>query len=201
MNMIRTFIAISLPSQVKQIINQYSTILQRQIGGAVRWVSTENIHLTLKFIGDISPASLKTLTEALQTEASQHAQFTLKISGLGVYPNRQHPRVLWIGVQAPNELGKLQNAIATTTARLGYPTESKSFSPHLTIGRVRDHIRPSELQTIKHALDTTQVSEIGEALVNCIQLFRSDLRPEGPIYTSLFRVPLALEKHEQTFTR
>lgn len=189
--MIRAFVAVELPAELQKGIAQTSASLQKSLHNAIRWVAPQNIHLTLKFFGDVSPASLAALTDTLTTEASHQPAFEMSISGFGVFPNLKRPRVLWIGVQAPPELAHLLHAIEISSARLGYPTEeNKPFSPHLTIGRVREG---ADLAEIYPSLQNFQIGHIGTIQVNNIHLYRSDLRPQGPIYTQLASIALAQE--------
>jgi 2'-5' RNA ligase len=195
MSLLRTFIAIEIPTEIRKAIARHSAGLQETIGRAVRWVMPENIHLTLKFIGDTSPASVDLLTQAMRLEAKNHTPFDMRIADLGVFPSQRHPRVLWVGLHAPPQLEHLQHGIEAAAARLGYQSEDKPFSPHLTIGRVRDQVSSAELQTIRGALDKTRIGDLGTARVFAIHLFRSDLQPGGSVYTRLFSAPLDGESH------
>jgi 2'-5' RNA ligase len=192
MSLLRTFIAIELPNPVCDAIQRQTTRLRQTLGDdIIRWVPTQNMHLTLKFLGDTTTAYLGFLKQLLAREAESHPQFNLQLSGLGSFPTSHKPRLLWIGIHAPTDLAALQNSIETGTSRLGYEQEERAFSPHLTIGRVRQNISPPELQKIHTALDTIQLGNIGIARVDSIHLFKSDLQPSGSIYTKLFSAPLS----------
>jgi 2'-5' RNA ligase len=157
---------------------------------AVRWVSPQNIHLTLKFLGNVSPANLNSLTGVLGTEAKRHKGLQITVGGLGAFPNRLRPRVVWVGVAAPPALTELQHGVDRETSRLGYPNEDRDFSPHLTLGRVSQHATPQEVKSIAEALSAVQVGELAVVTVQHIQLFRSDLQPGGAVYTPLFKAAL-----------
>ena len=191
---IRAFIAIDLPADVRQKLNAVEQQLQASCGEAarrvVRWVPADKIHLTLKFLGDVASDMLPPLADLLQREAARHPGFELVIGGLGVFPNPRRPRVIWVGCDGGAGLGSLQKALDQATQRLGYPGEDRPFSPHLTLGRVSEGAREEELSALVRALQESKIGELGRASVTRIHLFRSDLRPGGPVYTSLHQFPL-----------
>lgn len=185
MSLLRTFIAIAIPPEIKQAISSQTASLQKESGRAVRWVDTKNIHLTLKFLGEISSANLELLTQALRAECTQTAPLTVSVENLGCFPNPRRPRILWIGVVIPPELTRLQRQVEAIAARLGYPPEDKPFSPHLTIGRVREQATAEEILALRNLLERTTVARLGTFTVHEVHLYKSDLKPEGPIYTRL----------------
>jgi len=190
MNLLRAFIAIEIPAEIKKAIAAQTACLQPNTGRAVRWVTTENTHLTLKFLGEISPANLDMLSQALQSECSQMAPFDITVSGLGCFPNARRPRVIWIGLNVPAELNKLQHKIEAATARLGYTPEDKPFSPHLTLGRVREQATADELKQLHASLEAISIGTLGTFTAHTVHLFKSDLQPAGPIYSHLFSARL-----------
>lgn len=157
----------------------------------VRWVPAANLHLTLKFLGDVSPANLQFVTQMLAREAGQCPCFSLRIGGTGAFPNSRRPRVIWVGIQAPESLRSLYRSLEAACTRLGYPPEERAFSPHLTLGRVRQTAGPADLQRIHAALEASQVGPIGAVNVTSAQLMKSELKPTGSVYTRLFSAPLA----------
>jgi 2'-5' RNA ligase len=194
MSLLRAFIAVEISPEIHKAIENKTAPLRAALDSSlVRWVPTDNIHLTLKFLGDVSPTNVKMLSQMLSVEVSQHASFTLKFGGLGAFPNPGRPRVIWIGIQAPAELEALQHGIEAAAATLGYPTEKRSFSPHLTVGRVKQKIGSAGMQKIRAALEETQVGSLGTAWVNAVHLFKSDLKSTGAVYTRLFSTPLKNE--------
>jgi RNA 2',3'-cyclic 3'-phosphodiesterase len=191
MSLLRTFIAIEIPAEIKKAISLHSSDLRQTLGRSVRWVAPENIHLTLKFLGDTAPSNIAYLSQALQVETGQYAGFEVKVGMLGAFPSPRRARILWVGLDAPPILSRLQHGIEAATAKLGYPPEDKSFAPHLTIGRVRADVSASELQTIRAALENIKVNTIGTFTAKSVHLFKSDLQPGGPMYTCLFTAQLA----------
>jgi len=191
MSLLRAFIAVEIPSGIHQAIEKQSAPIQAALHASqVRWVPMKNIHLTLKFLGDVSPANLEMLEQMLCAEVGQHPEFELEFGGLGAFPSPKRPRVIWIGIQAPAGLEALQHGIEAATATLGYPVEQRPFSPHLTIGRVKQSTGSTDMQQIRTALEKTKVGWLGSAQVTAVHLFKSDLKPTGAEYTKLFSAPL-----------
>jgi 2'-5' RNA ligase len=190
MGLLRTFIAVDIPPGIQKNIQFNLENLRRSIGNSVRWVPVNNIHLTLKFLGDVSQENLNGLTDMLRAEADFCPPFGLSIGGLGSFPNLKRARVLFIGIQAPAELEALQRGVETACVRLGYASDPRPFSPHLTIGRVKDHIAASDHQKICKFLEETKIDLLGTAGVDSVHLYRSDLKPGGSVYTKLFSAPL-----------
>jgi len=191
MSLLRTFIAVEIPPHVQKKIQQETEPLRKAIGAPlVRWVSVQNIHLTLKFLGDVSSASVDILSQMLRTEADSYPAFDMQISGVGSFPSLRRPRVLFIGIQAPAELEALYRGIESASARLGYESESRDFSPHLTLGRVKQDASALDQQRIRHVLEETKIDSLGTARVNSVHLYKSDLKPTGSVYTQIFSAPL-----------
>lgn len=187
MSMVRAFIALEIPPTVQESIQQHSAALRAKLPDAFRWVAAAKIHLTFKFLGDTSPASLQDLTHTLGALIAQQQTFDISIGGFGIFPNLKRPRILWVGVQAPPDLERLQRAIETTCNRLGYPPDEKPFNPHLTLGRLRDGF---DHPALRPALEDIKIGQIGRVTVGSVTLLRSDLRPQGPNYTTLATLPL-----------
>lgn len=192
MNQLRAFIAIDLPQPIQEAIEKQTSRLRQAAGdGLVRWIPPQNIHLTLKFLGNIAASHMDFLKQLLHQTADSHQPFDMQIGGIGSFPNSKLPRVLWAGVHAPADLASLQKTIETGAARLGYEKEARPFSPHLTLGRVRQGIDSRDLQKISAALNGIQIGNIGSARVDAVHLYKSELRPEGSLYTKLFSAPLS----------
>ena len=190
MSLLRTFIALEIPDELQQMINNETVQLRDTVGSLVRWVPPGNMHLTLKFLGNISPANVEILTQLIRAEADSCQSFVMKVGGLACFPSPKRPRVIFIGLQAPGELEALQHGIESATTRLGYESEARPFSPHLTLGRVRQNVSASDQQRIRRALEETRLDLLGMAKVDCVYLYKSDLKPTGSVYTRLFSAPL-----------
>lgn len=191
MSLLRAFIAVEVPPAIHQAIEKETASLRSALNASlVRWVPAANIHLTLKFLGDVSPTNLELLKQMLSVEVCQHQTFELGFEGLGAFPNPKRARVIWIGIQAPAGLETLQRGIEAATATLGYPEEQRPFSPHLTIGRVKQNVGSTGMQKIRTVLEESEIGSLGNIHVNAVHLFKSDLKPDGAVYTRLFSAPL-----------
>lgn len=190
MGVIRAFIALDLEQEVLHRLDVIIRQLKQSLDGVpVRWVQAKNIHLTLKFLGDVSEANLPVLYKILENEAVRHPCFEVFVSGLGAFPNLNRPRVIWAGVEAPAELITMQHNIDIETARLGYQSEERDFSPHLTLGRVSRNATTNETRRISDALRITKVSSLGVTRPQAVHFYRSDLNPDGANYHCLYSAP------------
>lgn len=190
MNLLRAFIAVEIPADLRQQAGRLTASLREKIGPLVRWVPVENMHLTLKFLGDVAPSNVEMLSQMVQAEANLFPCFDFQVGGLGSFPNLKRPRVLYIGIQAPAVLEALQRGIESASRRLGYESDERGFSPHLTIGRVRQNVTSTEQQTIRRVLEQTKIDSLGTARVDSVHLYKSDLRSDGSVYTRLYSAPL-----------
>jgi len=190
--MLRSFIAIHIPPEIRKAITRSVAGLQKAAGrSTVRWVAPENIHLTLKFLGDVSASNLHLLQQMLAAEASRHPVFQMQVGRLGVFPNLKQPRVIWVGLDAPTSLGGLQRGVEAAMERLGYAPEPRAFSPHLTLGRVQEQLAPEDITRLREALAATQVGPLGRVSVHAVHLMKSEPRPGGSVYSTLFTAPLS----------
>lgn len=185
MTAIRSFIAIELPGEIQARLNRIINQMKPELTGAVRWTPPGNIHLTIKFLGDVSPSNLEILIRVLQSLSSKQAEFEIKIGKIGAFPSIKRPRVIWVGVEASSALKALQQTVENETKKLGYPTEDRPFSPHLTLGRVNHHAISEEISRITETLSSIQVDQIGSFTVRHLTLFKSELKPGGAVYTPL----------------
>lgn len=175
---IRIFIAISLPSEVRIALEQTSRELAEQMPPrSVRWVKPDLMHVTLRFLGDTAVSLLPQLTAGLDQIAAQHSRFELTVSGLGCFPNRKRPRVIWAGLRG--DMAPVNGLVAELNALLvplGWKPEKRPFRPHLTLGRVKDS---RKLQEINWGVNVEEMV-VG---VTAVHLIESLLRSSGPIYT------------------
>ena len=198
MDAIRAFIAVDLSEELRRELDNITQRLQERcaaLGGekarkAVRWVPAANSHLTLKFLGEVSTGNLQSLARMLKSEARLHAPFEVQINGLGGFPNLRRPRVIWVGSETSPALISLQHAIEAETRALGYPSEERAFSPHLTLGRISQGASPQDATVVAQALASENIGSLGSICVDRVYLFRSELRPAGAIYSALQTFPL-----------
>ena len=189
--MLRTFIAVEVPAGIQGAIAQSTVTLKDALPKTlVRWVASQNVHLTLKFLGDVSFTSLAQLAEKLKVEAASHEMFSMSVGGLGAFPTPRRARVIWIGLEAPPALEALRGGVDAATVQLGYAAEKRPFSAHLTIGRVGQNVSVSDLQRIRNVLEATKVGVLGTFRVEAIHIFKSDLQPGGSVYTDLYALPM-----------
>jgi len=182
MSRIRSFIAIELSPPLRQHIEKIQNELKRTTSD-VRWVRTEGIHLTLKFLGSIDEEQIDAIGDSIEECLADTKIFTVTVGSLGAFPNKEHPKVIWIGIE--NERGvlqKLQQAIDTKLTGLGFAAEKRTFSPHLTLGRIKS---PKGKRTVSQRLATMGACACGTFDIKGIFLFKSDLKPSGAVYTKL----------------
>ena len=183
----RAFIALNIPAEIKTVLREESGRLRDLIqGGSVRWVRSEGIHLTLKFLGEISNDQLGDIHQALERVAERHPFFTLCVRDFGCFPNIRRPRVLWIGIaDESGVLSQLQGAVEGQLVPLGFGKERRPFHPHLTLGRVRRNISLADLTELHEVLESYRVGSIGQFDVRELHLIKSVLSPSGAEYSTL----------------
>ncbi|MEK7742474.1 MAG: RNA 2',3'-cyclic phosphodiesterase [Nitrospirota bacterium] len=187
---LRCFISLELPEELKKNIYGYIEKL-KAAGADVKWIPPENLHLTLKFLGDTTEELLKSINERLISLSKSHDRFSLQISGAGAFPNIKYPRVVWLGVHDSEEIIKLQHDIDESMAGLGFKRDEKQFTPHLTIGRVKSMRNKDAL--IKE-LATLKEVDFGKIEVINITLMKSELKPGGAEHFKLSEIPIGKER-------
>lgn len=190
MEMIRAFIAIRLSPAILAALEDVQDRLKQDLpSGLVRWVRPEGIHLTLQFLGDTPAARLEPIAAALAAACAPYAPFHLALQGTGCFPNQRRPRVVWVGVGEPSgALARLQHDVERALAPLGFTPEDRSFTPHLTLGRVKGG-DPGALDALGAGIARVRV-RAGEMDVRSVHLIQSQLLPGGAVYTSLAEAPL-----------
>ncbi len=186
MEKIRSFLAIEIPATLHPAMEELQRKL-RETGADVKWVTPQNMHLTLKFFGAISLEKIAQASDLILPIVAPWRPFLVNISGLGCFPSRSRPRVIWLGIShGTKEIALLQKEIEEKLLAGGFPAEERAFTPHLTMGRVRSGRNLKNLQPIILANQNLEVGEFG---VQEIVLFKSDLKPTGAIYTRLRTFP------------
>ncbi len=193
MNAVRAFIALELPQVTREALADLQERLKQQAPrGSVRWVKPDNIHLTLKFLGQVPTAQIDTIGLAIRRAVADLHAFPYDIMHAGCFPDAVRPRVIWVGVdELTGALQTLQRTIESVIAPLGYPTESRAFQPHLTIGRTTRDVKPADLHKLGDAVASMKVGLLGHVHADEVVLFQSELGPGGSKYTPLARLPLA----------
>lgn len=187
MDKIRLFIAIPLSEALLRRLADVQHRLQGKVPHrSVRWVRSEGVHLTLKFLGDTPEDKVPAIKEALTVVGRNAPPCTLTAEGLGCFPDLRRPRVLWVGVNEPTgRLEVLQNAIEEAMTALGFQPERHSFTPHLTLGRVRRGASRRDEKEIAEVVEGTAVGQLAEITADHFELIRSELKPTGAEYTTL----------------
>lgn len=182
---VRSFVAILLDEAVRTAVASEVETL-KPLARAVAWVPPQNLHLTFKFLGELAPEVLEAVEERLVEAVSGTEPFILTFHGLGAFPGLARPRVIWVGVaQGARECQALQAQVEAALASRGFPKEARPYTPHLTIGRVRE---PRGLTALQQAITRDGQKEFGGQSVTSIALMRSDLHPSGARYTELSTV-------------
>jgi 2'-5' RNA ligase len=191
MEPVRAFIAIELPESIRSSLSQLQDQLKQREYAPVKWVDPDSIHLTLKFLGNIDAGRIPALTNAIYGASRGITPFRLMLGAPGVFPHFRAPRVIWIGLTGDtHSLSSLQENIERALVPLGFSPEGRHFSPHLTLGRVRDSATHDERQRLGEAVPSLKAKTMSFFEVNSISLMRSTLTREGALYSCLDAVAL-----------
>ena len=194
---IRVFIAISIPEAGRMALKKVIQGLAAQLPRGVRWADPEGIRLTLKFLGNVEPSQVAEIVNAMRRSTERLAPFPIQISGLGMFPNERRPRVFWAGIAGdPDSLRELQEKVEEAMSSLHFPREQRSFSPHLTLGRVREPVSNGIRRQIAAAASSVSSAPTEPWLVESVHLVQSNLAPGGASYTNLASAPLENAGHE-----
>ncbi len=181
---IRSFIALDVDDE--QVVKRFSEAQQMLVrtGADLKLVKPENIHVTMRFLGNITPPMVDSVHEAIQKIS--FSQFDVAIQGLGAFPKLQYARVIWAGIKnGAEQLSNVSDQLEPRLGELGFRPDSKGFSPHLTFARVKSgRNKPELIRCIKDAANY----EFGIIKAECLRLKRSVLTPRGPIYSTIHEV-------------
>lgn len=184
----RTFIAIEIPSDIKQEMAKVQEQLRHGAAVDAGWTRPEGIHLTLKFLAEVPEAKIPDIMNALTRAASGTKAFRLELAGVGTFPNPRSARVVWIGVEGDtDQLEKLQVLVEEAMVGLRFERENRKFTPHLTLGRIK-FIRAREAWL--KALEEIKDIRLPAFEVKAISLMKSELKPTGAVYTEMGRIEL-----------
>jgi 2'-5' RNA ligase len=185
--LIRSFLAIELPKPILGKIEEVQGDL-RSTRADVRWVNPEKIHLTLKFFGNIEESRIEPIFKSIEEPIRNTLPFSLEVRGVGAFPHLRNPRVIWMGLVDGREvLVSFQKQIETQLEKIGFQLEDRPFHPHLTLGRMKSSRGKEELVG---RIERHKEEEFGDFQVERVILFKSDLKPLGPIYTLLKEIKL-----------
>jgi len=184
MKNMRLFVAVDLPPRIKGIIGERLPEMVRRYPG-IRWVKSENLHLTLKFLGEVEPGLAERIPKALEKECMQARPFSLHLGRCGAFPSEGRGRVIWLGLEGEVEkVSHLAERIDSCLAGLGFERETRPFLPHVTLGRMKNPVPCREL--VEEWRRILEVAGDTGFLASEVVLFRSILFREGPTYQPLF---------------
>lgn len=198
----RTFVAILFPADLLRSIQQYNQSLcanleRQQLAQTVRFVNAQNIHLTLRFLGESNPQQIESLKLDLQHLAQKHQPFALQLQGLGCFPNMRKPSVLWTALHGDLEqLQALQQEVETLSQKAGFVAEKRAFQPHVTLARVERSASSAEVHRLGSWVEQVRHSHLAKDWsaslpIAQIALVHSTLTPGGSIYKTLATLPFA----------
>ena len=191
MEPIRSFIAIELPDELKSELTRLEARLKSDKQPWVKWVNPHSIHLTLKFLGNIAVDRTGEITMAMENAVQGISPFHLEVKELGVFPNLRRVQVAWVGISGEvDKLSQLQKRIETNLTPLGFTPETRAFTPHLTLARLRDQAPLDERQRFGQLIANAKFDTACTIEVDAISLMRSQLTREGAIYSQISSVKL-----------
>lgn len=206
MTTIRTFLAVELPPELRSAVGDLQQELKRRLSkdlnqhARIQWVKPDLIHLTMKFLGETEAEMVEPLRESLAQSLGSFGGVTIPLGRLGAFPNRHGPRVLWVGPSDGFERGEdakrldeLHRMIERICEGLGFAGEPKSFAAHLTVARIKDGERLVG-QALARSGAADQPLLLGTLPIESVVLMKSDLRPNGPVYSKLWEVRLRNEQ-------
>jgi RNA 2',3'-cyclic 3'-phosphodiesterase len=191
METIRSFIALELPHNIKDFLKRIEDGLKSGCPAVVKWVNPENIHLTLKFLGNIEVSKISAVTGVIDESTRAINPFNLRVSQIGVFPHLKNIQVIWIGLSGDiDTLFKLQRNIESNLLPLGFPVEKRPFTAHLTLARISDYATFDEKQKISKIISEFKPEFEISFPVNAVSFIKSQLNRTGAVYNRLSLVEL-----------
>ena len=191
----RAFVAIELPAGVKGELSRLQTLLRQATTCPAKWVSPEGIHLTLCFLGEISPSQLEAVKGVMTEACREISSFSLETANAGAFPSLNQPQTVWIGLKGDLDiLSSLYKRLEDGLRATGYKPEGCPFKPHLTLARVRDEATPADRRNLGEAIINAAVGVPSRFEVTEVSLMKSELRPSGAVYTCLHSTKLGRRK-------
>jgi RNA 2',3'-cyclic 3'-phosphodiesterase len=184
---VRIFIAVEISPGAKAKLTSLEEALKKT-NADVKWVKPDNIHITLKFLGDVPGEDIEKINKAVQVAVAGLKSFKISFCQVGGFPSLKNPRVIWVGVEeGREELSKISQVIDREITRLGFSPEERVFIPHLTIGRVRTH---KNIKELAQTIEKYKSDDFGQGLMNKVLVMESKLSPAGPTYSVVKEVRL-----------
>jgi len=191
LELVRSFIAIELPPGLRAELSTLEEKLKAGRHSFVKWVDPESIHLTLKFLGSVPADAIPRVVEETARAAQSTPHFSLQMGSTGAFPNWQRPQVLWVGITGDTgKLAALHRELEGALSPLGYPPESRPFSPHLTLGRLRDRASAEDKRRLGQWAQSVRFESRLTFEVDGVRVMKSQLTPAGPVYSQLAFVDL-----------
>lgn len=185
--MLRLFIAIELDEEIRAELFAEIKYLKSHFP-EIRWVRPENLHITMKFLGNIAENEIEDISEIMDIAAEKNPPFSAEIQDLGCFPHVERPRIVWAGCrQGSLEISNIVSCLDEKLKLLGYKPEKRNFTPHITIGRVK---KPAQAMGIEEIINDAQQIDFGILDVSAITLFMSELKKEAPRYSAMYRAEL-----------
>lgn len=186
----RTFVALEIPEDSLQKIGIIQKSIQNRIHSHVSWVKPESMHITLKFIGEIDNKRIEDLKMHINDLCEKINPFQIDMKGFGCFPSIRNPKILWLGFVENQAMKTLAEEIEIACLNTGIPVEDRSFSPHLTLGRVKSSLSSAEIEFIRSMIDSQKKELYTQWIGSQVVLFQSKLEQSGPVYTPLERFVL-----------
>jgi 2'-5' RNA ligase len=185
---VRLFIALELTPVVRQSVQQTLEDIRHHFSSrSVRWVPPQNIHLTMKFLGDTDISQIEAVSDGLHQAIANFGTLEIDVADIGCFPNAKRPRIIWLGLNdRSGHLMAVRDSIETQIAPLGFPTEKRKFSPHLTVGRMRRGMESRQLSDIGQTVSRLKVGHVDTWTSEFVSLIQSELLPSGAEYSTLY---------------
>lgn len=191
MEEVRSFVAIELPDKLKEELRSLEAQLKSGGNSFVKWVDPQSIHLTLKFLGNVPSGRLDDIVKVLEGVVAGIPPFHLEVKELGVFPNLRRLQVIWVGLRGNLEtLRQLQKRVESALIPLGFPVENRDFTPHLTLGRVREGVPSDSRERLGKLIAEAKFEAVTGIEVSTLSLMRSQLTRAGAIYSRISLIQL-----------
>jgi len=186
LQLLRLFIALTFaPDDLQKIIKVRDDIQKLLPTLGLRWVHPSNIHLTMKFLGNVDSSKLPVLNQSLLSAVEDLPPCSAELKGLGAYPSLAHPQSIWLGINPDHNLELLFVQLENSLFAVGFSKERKGFYPHITLARISDHIAENKRKEISNVLKSIDVPMLSSPKFYSLNLVKSDLGRSGPTYTKL----------------